>query len=243
MTEIAYAGSELQLFATATRWKRYWSSKVAPFVYGKVLDVGAGIGSTIATLAPQAKSATWTALEPDAQLFRDLQRARDDARLPPDAHLIQGILSDLPEDSRFHTILYIDVLEHIEDDAEELRRARDHLLPGGHLIVVAPAHNALYTPFDEAIGHFRRYNRRQLSRLLPSGLQRVELRYLDSVGLLASAANRLLLRSAHPTPGQIATWDTLMVPLSRLIDPLTFGLLGKTVLMVATRAMDSEAAG
>lgn len=235
MTELAYAGSELQLFAAAKRWKRYWSSRVAPFVHGDVLDVGAGIGSTISILAPQVDGASWTALEPDTQLFRELQNAREAGRLPRDTRLLQGILADLPANERFHCILYIDVLEHIEDDAGELRRAREHLLPGGHLIVVAPAHNALYTPFDQAIGHFRRYDRRGLARLLPEGLERIELRYLDSVGLLASAANRLLLRTAHPTPAQIATWDTLMVPLSRLVDPITVGLLGKTVLMVARR--------
>jgi SAM-dependent methyltransferase len=235
MTELVYAGSELQLFAAARRWKRYWSSRVAPYVRGDVLDVGAGIGATIRTLAPCAPQARWTALEPDIDLFRQMQRTRDSGDLPREVRLVQGILADMPETARFDCILYIDVLEHIEDDLGELQRARNHLLPGGHLVVLAPAHNALYTPFDKAIGHFRRYNRRQLGALLPSGMQRVELRYLDSVGLIASAANRLLLRTAHPTPAQIATWDTLMVPLSRIIDPLTGGLLGKTLLMVARR--------
>ena len=57
-----------------------------------------------------------------------------------------------PADERFDTILYIDVLEHIDDDLGELARSATHLRPGGHLIVLAPAHQALYSPFDKAIG-------------------------------------------------------------------------------------------
>lgn len=46
----------------------------------------------------------------------------------------------------FDTIIYIDVLEHIEDDREELNRAASHLRPGGHLIILSPAHQKLFTP-------------------------------------------------------------------------------------------------
>ena len=58
---------------------------------------------------------------------------------------------------------------------------------------------------------------------------------MDSVGMLASLGNRLLLKSAMPTAQQIAVWDRLMVPLSRLADPLLLHTLGKSVLGVWTR--------
>jgi hypothetical protein len=104
------------------------------------------------------------------------------------------------------------------------------LAPGGRLIVVAPAHRWLYSAFDAAIGHHRRYTRHSLARVVPPELERVTVRYLDSVGLLASAANRLLLRRSLPTQPQIAVWDRLMVPLSRRLDPLIAFALGKSVL-------------
>ena len=56
--------------------------------------------------------------------------------------------------------------------------------------------------------------------------------YLDSVGLLASLSNRAMLRQHMPTARQIAIWDRLMVPMSRLLDPLLFHRLGKSVLAV-----------
>ena len=51
----------------------------------------------------------------------------------------------------------MNVLEHIEDDKEELNIAVSKLNQGGHLIILVPAHNELYSKFDKEIGHFRRY--------------------------------------------------------------------------------------
>ena len=93
-----------------------------------------------------------------AQLSKEVR----DGRLPPACEIRCGTTGDLAPDEMFDTALYIDVLEHIEDDTAEVARVCRHLAPGGHLIVLVPAHQALYTPFDAAIGHFRRYTMRQL---------------------------------------------------------------------------------
>ena len=90
---------------------------------------------------------------------------------------------------QFDTIMYIDVLEHIDNDREELSRAASHLRPDGHLIVLAPAHQRLFSPFDTAIGHFRRYNRPMLRTISPASLRLERMRYLDCAGLILSAAN------------------------------------------------------
>jgi hypothetical protein len=103
------------------------------------------------------------------------------------------------------------------------------------VIVLAPAHPWLFTPFDRAIGHFRRYTRRTLAAAAPEELRVEKLIYLDSVGLVASLGNRVLLNSSHPSHGQIQTWDRTMVPLSRLLDPLLGHRAGKSVLGIWRR--------
>ena len=50
--------------------------------------------------------------------------------------------------------------------------------------------------------------------------------------MLASLGNRLLLKSAHPTVGQIQFWDKCLVPISRVIDKLIFHSLGKSIIVV-----------
>ena len=61
------------------------------------------------------------------------------------------------------------------------------------------------------------------------------LRYLDSVGMMASLGNRLLLRAGMPTLRQILAWDRLMVPLSRRLDPWVGYRFGRSILAVWTR--------
>jgi SAM-dependent methyltransferase len=217
----SYAGRELDIFAHAQRWKQYWASKLHPYIHGDVLEVGAGLGANTAVLRNVTKG-RWLCLEPDPALARSLQ-----------GHELRvGTVQDI-EAERFDTILYIDVLEHIEGDAAELKRAAALLRPGGRVIVLSPAHQSLYSPFDAEIGHFRRYDRASLSRISPCPLERIF--YLDSMGLFASAANRLLLKQSMPTLRQIQTWDRWIIPVSRLMDPLLGFCLGKTIVGVWKR--------
>jgi hypothetical protein len=128
--------------------------------------------------------------------------------------------------------VYIDVLEHIEKDAAELRLAAEFLAPEGHLIVLGPAHQWLFTPFDEAIGHFRRYSKKSLAAVAPPLCRCIKLAYLDSVGLLASCGNRVVLNRSMPTVRQINFWDKWMVPCSRVLDGLLGHTVGKSILGV-----------
>jgi SAM-dependent methyltransferase len=226
----AYCGAELALFAQARNWKTYWASRVAPHLGPEVLEVGAGIGATTQVLC-DGRACRWLCLEPDVQMADGLRTTP----LPPCCEVRTGTLAALKPNETFDAILYIDVLEHIADDRAELTAAITHLKPGGKLIVLSPAHPWLYSPFDKALGHHRRYTRRMLTAAVPAGLERVELIYLDSVGLLASTGNRLLLRRSLPSPRQIRIWDRLMVPLSRVLDPLFRYRVGKSVLGVWQR--------
>lgn len=227
-----YVGSELELFSGARHWKSYWSAHLSRWVRGQVLDVGAGIGATARVFAAHPGVTGYLALEPDVALVARMRQEAAGPGLPPRFEAVAGTIQSLPPERRFDTILYIDVLEHIADDREELARAAARLAPDGRIVVLAPAHGFLYSPFDAAIGHERRYDRRSMASAVPAGLEIEHMAYLDSVGMLASLANRLLLRSAMPSSGQIALWDRWMVPASRWLDPLTLGRLGKSLVAV-----------
>lgn len=229
MSEFRYVGSELELFAGARNWKSYWASQIRPYLRGDVLEVGAGIGASTAQLCPRAAGRV-VCLEPDAALAARLEQTlRGDAALQQHSVLC-GTTQNVSD--QFDTVVYIDVLEHVEDDRKELQRASALMKPGGHLIVISPAHLLFYSAFDRSIGHFRRYNKRMLREITPPGLKLERLRYLDSTGLLASLANRFVLRQSLPTRAQLRLWDRWMIPLSRIADPLSFYALGKTVLAV-----------
>jgi SAM-dependent methyltransferase len=222
LTPYQYAGSELEIFEKAHNWKAYLRRSMQPYLRGSVLEVGAGLGANTRQFAA-LQFDRWTCLEPDESLLEQIEP--EDRR-----ELVSGDLSALHSSRLFDAILYVDVLEHIKDDAAELRRAAAHLSSGGWLIVLSPAHPFLFSPFDQAIGHYRRYTRESLRAVAPPELHQEKLVYLDAVGLLASLANRLLLNQSMPTAAQIKTWDSVLVPCSRVLDPLLFGAVGKSVL-------------
>ena len=229
--QFRYAGSELGLFAKAVNWKAYWASHVGALLGPRVLDVGAGLGATVKMLCgPQ--HTRWLALEPDAEMAAMLARDAAAGLLPGACEVRAGMIGDLGASEQFDTILYIDVLEHIEADQAELERAAGHLAPDGHIIILSPAHQWLYTPFDRALGHFRRYDRATLTAATPNTLKIERIFYLDSAGMLASMGNRFALNAAHPTEQQILLWDRVLVRTSQLVDPLLRYRVGKSIVGV-----------
>lgn len=193
-----------------------------------MLEVGAGIGATTRALC-DGRQREWVALEPDPELAERCRASFASEPLSPAPEVVNGALAAIPAEPRFDAILYVDVLEHIEADRAELAEAARRLRPGGALVVISPAHGWLYTEFDRRIGHHRRYTASSLLELTPAGLEVARCHYLDSVGLLASLGNRVLLRRGLPSPSQLWVWDRLMVPLSRGLDRVLCHGLGKTI--------------
>ncbi|QDV34062.1 class I SAM-dependent methyltransferase [Tautonia plasticadhaerens] len=238
MSRYTYEGSELDLFAGARVWKETLRRHLAPYLGPEVLEVGAGFGGTTRSLCRrEAGHRRWICLEPDAGLAARLDATIASGGLPACCRVVVGTTQDpgVVAEAPFDAVLYIDVMEHIGRDAEELDRASALLRPGGHVAVLSPAHQWLFTPFDRAIGHHRRYSKRSLAALTPPGLEPVRLDYLDSAGLLASLGNRLVLRSAMPGPRQVAFWDRYLVRASRVLDPMLGHHVGKSVLGIWRR--------
>lgn len=229
MTDFAYVGTELDLFAGATTWKSYVRSHLRPFLTGEVLEVGAGIGAATAAFN-DGTARRWVCLEPDRALAERIRPG-----LPSklaNCEVVVGSLADFTPEERFDCVLYMDVLEHIEADGPEVARAAAHLKPNGALAVLSPALAWLFTPFDAAIGHYRRYSKNSLRSIAPPGVREAKCVYLDSAGLLASLGNKLFLRSPTPSEAQIRFWDRFMVPISRITDRLVAYAIGRSILMV-----------
>lgn len=231
MSDFTYIGTELDLFAAVHNWKSYWSGQVRPFIQGDVLEAGAGIGSNTPFL-DSGGTGRWICLEPDSRLLGQLTEnlANTNNRREQEAKV--GTIVDLEPNLTFDTIIYIDVLEHIENDSEEMKLAASRLRPGGRIIALSPAHQWLFSPFDAAIGHFRRYNRRRMRAITPPSLRLEHLFYLDSAGLVLSGANSLLLRQSQPTKAQLHVWDKWVIPVSRVLDKFLLRSIGKSIVGV-----------
>lgn len=73
---------------------------------------------------------------------------------------------------KYDLLLLIDVLEHIDQDREFLLAVCEHLKPGGFLIIGVPMRQSLFSAYDLAAGHCRRYSQTRLNSVVKaSGLQ------------------------------------------------------------------------
>src|SRR5262249_48333701 len=229
MAEFSYVGTELDVFRYATNWKAYVREKLRKYLVGRVLEAGAGIcgGSALLYDGTQEK---WVCLEPDRELA---QRIPVSSLSNPERCEVRfGTLVDIDEGEQFDCVVYMDVLEHIEDDAGELARAAARLETGGHIVVLSPALPSLYTEFDAAIGHCRRVKKASLLASVRVGEKEETCIYLDSLGGLLSLGNRFLLHSATPKKRQILFWDRVVVPVSRITDRLMGYSSGRSILAV-----------
>lgn len=224
-----YEGSELELFQHAKNWKAYFSREIKPFIKGSVLETGAGLGATT-ILLNDGTASSWVLLEPDDHMAEVLKEKLNSNVLPSNCRMVQGTIDTINE--TFDTIIYIDVLEHIEDDRDELKKAASKLRSGGNLIVLSPAFQSLYNPFDKAIGHHRRYTRKSLKNITPGNLELIKCSYYDSTGFFAAAVNKLLLRKKYPTQKQVFLWDRWLIPVSRVTDKLILHSFGKSIIAV-----------
>lgn len=232
-SEGKYIGDELELFKNAINWKKYVAKKTSSYITGDVLEVGAGLGANAKYLSSRCLS--YSFLEPDPELCARISDEISSVSCP--THIIQGISTDLAADQLFDTIIYYDVMEHIEDSKGEFNRIQKHLKPGGHLIILVPAYQSLYNEFDKAIGHFRRYDKvcfRDESKSADQ-LEETKLFYLDSLGVIASFVNKWFLKQAVPSVKQVKFWDGTIVSFSKVLDPLVGYSFGKSLIGVLRR--------
>lgn len=227
-----YIGNELEIFEHARNWKNYYASFIKPALGNEVAEIGAGLGGTTTALCDGTQQ-TWLCVEPDAELIKEVDRKIKEGIIPPVCKSFTGYSSQLTQ--QFDSLLYIDVIEHIEDDKAELELAASLLRTNGRLIIIVPAHQSLYSPFDKLIGHYRRYSRKSLKAVIPNSLQIEKLYYLDSVGYFASLVNKWFLKQSLPTLKQVAFWDKVIVPVSKLLDSVVGYNFGKSVLLIAKK--------
>jgi 2-polyprenyl-3-methyl-5-hydroxy-6-metoxy-1,4-benzoquinol methylase len=104
----------------------------------RVMDAGSGTGAFAVWMAEQFPDAQITGIELDATRVQKSERVRAHSGLR-NLRFQQGDLTRLDSVEAFDFIYSIDVFEHIRDNRDVIRRCRDALSPGGHLLIRIPA--------------------------------------------------------------------------------------------------------
>ena len=220
-----YQGQELDNFDKASIWRKYIFLNIKNYIKGPTLEVGAGIGSFTNNYKSLTSDITLSEIDTD-NLYIIKEKFKKDNFNFTSEHT-KNI------NKNFDTIMYLNVLEHIENDNKEIVNAFEKLNPNGYLIILVPAHNKLYSKFDKAIGHFRRYDIDFFRKIKFQKSKLIKLCYLDSAGYFLYYLNKIFFKEdVYPSKFKILIWDKIFTPLTYFLDKILMYRFGKNILYV-----------
>jgi SAM-dependent methyltransferase len=215
--------------ADQPRYRRFQLDLISPYCGRSVLEVGAGLGEFAQGFTGLDRLVV-TDADPGAV---ELLAARFADRPEVEAKQL-ALGSELSIDKPVDSVIAINVLEHLEDDAGALRSLAELVVPGGTIVLWVPGYQQLYGEFDRRVGHVRRYTPATVSdAVLRAGLQVEVAKPVNLLGGIAWWAAVRRGGSTAPNPRLVAIYDRFVVPATRLIESRVRVPFGQTVLCVA----------
>lgn len=227
------ASRELEQLSNTPLSTKIIVNTLEPYIGNKVLEVGAGLGLITSSLISRGHKVT--AMEPDPNLFTRLSSNNDALR----ATHVNSTLSTWKQakslQGKFDTVLYINVLEHIEDHVAELELASKMCSPNGTVVVFVPASPALYGTMDWMSAHFRRYQLAELETVADfADLEVVECKYFDAIGKFPYWLMYRILKRRKLGSGAVGIYDKLIIPISKIVPQwVTQRMGGKNLILAA----------
>jgi len=212
-----------------------------PFLGDRILEIGCGIGGILERLPP---CSLIYSLDVEADVLAAAQQrfaGRPDCQfsLLDLATCSEQAFVDL-KSQQFDTVLAINVLEHIQNDGIILQRVEQLLRPGGHLLILVPAHQWLYGEYDRLDGHFRRYSKNGLARLISQTKLRIRrLHYFNLLGAAGWWLHYRFLKNAMHGAGQFALMSR-MIPLMKWAERIVSPPFGLSVIAVLQNPAEND---
>lgn len=234
-----YQGADLEALADLHRYQRWVIETFLPYLSGRTIEFGAGGGNISTLIRPHV--ATLDLVEPSANLVVSLKRrfgAIDGVAIYEES--LEARLLETADET-YESIVLVNVLEHIEDDAMAIEGFYRILKPGGHLLLFVPALEFLFSDLDVVLRHFRRYQRPELNQQTrAAGFDIVKSRYFDVIGVLPWWLLNTKMGATGFNPVLAKIYDTVFVPLSRGLESLAPPPFGKNIILVAKRPKRAE---
>jgi len=209
---------------TVRRYNDRIYERIRPFLGGRILEVGAGIGNITRRLLDRECVIASDVSEDHLNMIR--KRLVESDRLRIVVFDLNSCDSSRFRGEKLDTVLCLNVLEHVENDSAALRCFFEIIEPGGRLILLSPACKVLYSNMDAGLDHCRRYSRGELVRKIQDAGFTLELvRFFNLLGAVGWFVNGKILRRKMLPRNQMKLFDLLM-PLLKLEDHIRipFGL-------------------
>src|SRR3990167_9429618 len=162
-------------------WYNDWVfKKFKKYLTGDILEVGCGIGNFTKKLSDHGSV---TAIDIEESFLKIAKEKTKDEVLIGKGDIEKGRY--FFKEKKFDAIICLNVLEHIKDDTTALKNIQRLLKPKGYAVLILPAHKSLYGSIDRAIGHYRRYSKGQILKMLKKNeLKLIKMRRVNSLGAI-----------------------------------------------------------
>ena len=239
MAEQTYDGRDLEVLADMPNYHAWIMSWFSRYIFGRVVEFGAGTGTFSQYLRPLAQSLTL--IEPSVNLHPALRkRFSDDASVAIKASTLEEYVQRTGTGTA-DTVVLVNVLEHVQNDTSALAELSRITKPGGHILIFVPALAILMSKLDGLLGHFRRYHHAELrQKLSGAGLDVVSCRYFDVPGILPWFVVNRMLGSTSFSPTLVKLYDRAIVPLARRAEAAIPPPIGKNLVAISRVAQDQR---
>lgn len=231
---IRYQGlSTLEVLQEAKNYNNWIASEILKHITPPVLEMGAGTGNlTIHFIGKKPYYIT----DKDKGLIAHLKK-----KFSKEKNIVieeLDISNKLPKkyQSYFSTVFGINVLEHIEDDETALKNIHESLRKNGKIVLLVPAKRFAYTKLDKELGHFRRYEKKELiEKLDKAGFEAEKIYFFNIVGLLSwTVRNKVKRSNIHLKPYHVRIFDSI-VPVLRVIESVIPIPVGISLIAIARK--------
>ena len=224
-----YLGWELNFFDQSSNFRKYQNEFIFKHIGDYVAEVGPGNGENLLSYKDKVKKIDL--FEPSLNLYNNLLKKFE---LENNITFINEFFS--VKENKYDTIMYLDVLEHIKNDKEELLNAYKSLKINGKLIINVPAFEHLYSKFDKDVGHYRRYSKKTFLNLInylsPSSYKMI---YYDNIGYFLSLVSKIFSTDYKKNFEQKINFWNKLIPISKIIDKVIFHSFGKSLIVIITK--------
>lgn len=238
--DFKYGGHDLESMLNAQKYYDWIIDMFRDHIGRDVIEVGAGTGSFSQYLL-RHKPSSLTLIEPSADMYlhlekrvKDLRKVHPNTDIQTHNNILKHVgkkLSVIPD-----TIVYTNVMEHIEDDVAEMKHALKLLSPGGKLLIFVPALQSLLGSFDQQVGHFRRYSKKELvDKSSNAGFDIKQIYYADLLGVAPWWLSFRLLKRKKLNPHVVEFYDRFAVPFIRTTEGIIKPPIGKNLLLIAQK--------
>lgn len=226
--------SDLEIMNKAVNYRSWMYRQIAPYVGQRILEIGAGIGNFTTFFAERPLVITSDVFPNCIDYLNERFFGKANIK-PMRLDIAKDYVSSI-KDQNIDTVICLNVLEHIEDDAAALCRMADVLQPGGRLILLVPSCQFIYGTVDQALGHYRRYNRRSLLWKIAAADVEVEaVFYMNLAGVAGWFLNNRVLKRHAESPQQVVFFDRFVVPVIAAVERVLKPPFGMSLIAIGRK--------